>query len=68
METGPIEVTNSVHLEFPSLPDNVGFARAAIAFFASRLDFTLDELEEIKVAVSEAVSNVVVHAYPDGPG
>lgn len=68
METGPVGVTNSVHLEFPSLAENVGFARAAIAFFASRLDFTLDELEEIKVAVSEAVSNAVVHAYPEGPG
>lgn len=68
MAHGASAVANTVHLEFPSLPENVGFARAAVALFASRLDFTLDELEEIKVAVSEAVSNVVVHAYPEGPG
>lgn len=59
---------NWVVLRFPSLPQNVAFARGAVAMFASRLDFTLDELDELKVAVSEAVSNAVVHAYPEGPG
>ncbi|BAS27553.1 anti-sigma F factor [Limnochorda pilosa] len=68
MDTGTPGVKNSVHMEFPSLPENVGFARASVAFFASQLDFTLDELDEIKVAVSEAVSNAVVHGYPQGPG
>lgn len=58
-------VKNYVTLEFPSHPQNVAFARAAVAMFASQLDFTIDELDELKVAVSEAVSNAVVHAYPD---
>ena len=57
-----------VRLEFYSRSENVAFARAAAAVFASRLDFTLDEIEEIKVATSEAVSNAVVHGYPHRPG
>jgi len=57
-----------VIMEFPSLPENVGFARSAAAVFASRLDFTLDELDDIRMAVSEAVTNAVVHAYENGPG
>lgn len=60
--------TNYVTMEFPGRAENVAFARAAAAMFASQLDFTLDELDEIKVAVSEAVSNAVVHAYPDADG
>ncbi len=52
-----------VKIEFLSLPENVAFARAAVAVFASRLDFTVDEIDEIKVATSEAVSNSVVHGY-----
>jgi len=60
---------NYAKLEFPSLSENVAFARSAAAVFASRLDFTLDEIDEIKVAASEAVSNAVVHAYRGGaPG
>lgn len=59
---------NFVRLEFPSLPSNVGLARIAIATFATQLEFTLGELEEIRVAISEAVSNCVIHAYPDNPG
>ncbi|MFS8542320.1 MAG: anti-sigma F factor [Limnochordales bacterium] len=59
---------NEIRLAFPARSDNVAFARTAVAVFASRLDFTLDELDEIKVAVSEAVSNCVLHAYPEGPG
>lgn len=60
--------TNSVTMEFPSFSQNVGFARTAVAMFASQLDFTLDEIDEIKVATSEAVSNAVVHAYEGGVG
>ena len=52
-----------VKMEFPSLPENVAFARTAVAVYASRLDFTLDEIDEIKVATSEAVSNSLVHGY-----
>lgn len=65
---GRVPGENYVVLRFPSWPQNVAFARAAVAVFASRLEFTLDELDELKVAVSEAVSNTVVHAYPDDPG
>lgn len=64
----PDKEWNVVHLHFPSHPQNVAFARGAVAVFAARFDFTLDEVDELKVAVSEAVSNAVIHAYPDGPG
>lgn len=59
---------NDLKMEFPSLPTNVGFARVVIASFAAQLEFTLSELEELRVAVSEAVSNCVIHAYPDTIG
>lgn len=59
---------NYVKMEFPSLPENVAFARTAVALFASQLDFTLDELDEIKVATSEAVSNAVIHGYEGTTG
>lgn len=55
--------TNWIKLEIPSDTRNVAFARTALAVFASQLDWTLDELEDIKVAVSEAVSNSVIHGY-----
>ncbi len=59
---------NYLKLEFPSIPQNVGFARTIVATFAAQLDFTLAEIEEIRVAVSEAVSNCVIHAYPKETG
>ncbi len=59
---------NYIKLEFPSLSCNEAFARAAAAAFASRLDPTMDELGDIKTAVSEAVTNCIVHAYPDSIG
>ena len=59
---------NYVKLEFLSRSSNEGFARIAAAGFASQLDPTLDELGDIKTAVSEAVTNVIVHAYPDALG
>jgi stage II sporulation protein AB (anti-sigma F factor) len=61
-------MNNYLNLEFPSLPPNVGLARLVVATFASQLEFTLAEIEEIRVAVSEAVSNCVIHAYPQNPG
>ncbi|MGI6037710.1 MAG: anti-sigma F factor, partial [Limnochordia bacterium] len=61
-------MTNFMRLEFPSIGENVAFARTTMAMFASQLDFTLDELDEIKVATSEAVSNCVIHAYHDETG
>ncbi|MGE5591826.1 MAG: anti-sigma F factor [Bacillota bacterium] len=63
-----MEVRNTMQLEILAVPENVGVARLALGSFASQMDFTLAELDEIKVAVSEAVTNSVVHAYPVGPG
>lgn len=59
---------NSAKMEFLSKSANEGFARASAAAFAAQLDPTLDELGDIKTAVSEAVTNCIVHAYPDSIG
>ena len=59
---------NFVSLDFPSRSANEGFARTAAACFAAQLDPTLEELNDIKTAVSEAVTNAIVHAYPDTIG
>jgi stage II sporulation protein AB (anti-sigma F factor) len=59
---------NRMKLEFISRAANEGFARTAVACFASQLDPTLEELGDIKTAVSEAVTNCIVHAYPDSLG
>ena len=59
---------NYVTLEFLSRSSNEGFARVAAAGFAAQLDPTLDELGDIKTAVSEAVTNAIVHAYPEAIG
>lgn len=63
-----MRVSNYIKLEFPSNSANESFARAAAAGFAAQLDPTLDELGDIKTAVSEAVTNCIVHAYPDSIG
>lgn len=59
---------NYMTIEFPSRSSNEGFARVSAACFASQMDPTLNELEDIKTAVSEAVTNCIVHAYPDSIG
>lgn len=59
---------NYMILEFPSRSINESFARSAVACFASQMDPTLEELGDIRTAVSEAVTNCIVHAYPDGFG
>ena len=59
---------NYITLEFLSRSANEGFARGAVACFAAQLDPTLEELGDIKTAVSEAVTNAIVHAYPDRLG
>lgn len=59
---------NHMVLEVASVAENVGLARIAVAAFAARLPFTLAEIEEIKVAVSEAVTNAIVHGYDLNPG
>jgi stage II sporulation protein AB (anti-sigma F factor) len=59
---------NEVFLNILSKSENVGLVRIAAATFASGLEFTLSELEEIKVAVSEAVTNSIIHGYPHEEG
>lgn len=54
---------NWMELTFPSLSINEGFARSATAAFAALLDPTIDELSDLRTAVSEAVTNVIIHAY-----
>ena len=63
-----MKAENYIKLEFPARAVNEGFARAAVAAFVSQLDPTLTELGDLKTAVSEAVTNAVVHAYPDSIG
>lgn len=59
---------NYMILEFPSKSTNEAFARSAVAAFAAQMDPTLEELGDIRTAVSEAVTNCIVHAYPTGYG
>ena len=56
---------NYMILDFPSKSANEAFARSAVACFAAQMDPTLGELEDIKTAVSEAVTNAIVHGYPN---
>ena len=63
-----MKAENSTKIQFDSLSANEAFARAAVACFAAQLDPTLDELGDIKTAVSEAVTNAIVHAYPQEIG
>lgn len=60
--------TNYISLEFMARSVNEAFARTTVACFAAQMDPTLDELGDIKTAVSEAVTNAIVHAYPDTLG
>ena len=59
---------NEMTLIFKALSENEGFARSTIAAFCTKLNPSLEEIMDIKTAVSEAVTNSVVHAYPDKPG
>ena len=59
---------NKVSLRFPSRSSNESFARSSAAAFIAQLDPTVDELSDIKTAVSEAVTNCIVHAYKDRVG
>lgn len=59
---------NYMLLEIPSKSTNEGFARSAVACFAAQLDPTMEELGDIRTAVSEAVTNCIVHAYPNDLG
>ncbi len=62
------EIVNEMNLNFFSRSCNEGFARTTIAAFVSQLDPTIDELADIKTAVSEAVTNCIVHGYKQGIG
>ena len=59
---------NYMILDFPSKSTNEAFARSAVACFAAQMDPTLEELGDIRTAVSEAVTNAIVHGYPDELG
>lgn len=63
-----MNVKNYVQFEFPSKPENVAFARSCVGAFASQLDCTLEEIEEVKLVVSEAVSNCIIHGYDGRSG
>lgn len=56
---------NEMKLEFLSKSSNEAFARIAVAAFVSQLDPTIEEIADIKTVVSEAVTNVIIHAYPN---
>ncbi|MDD3364157.1 MAG: anti-sigma F factor [Syntrophomonas sp.] len=62
-----MNMKNYVRFEFPSVPENVSFARSCVGAFATQLDCTLEEIEEIKLVVSEAVSNSIIHGYKNQP-
>src|SRR5690625_4693393 len=56
-------MNNNMKLTFLSKSENVSFARAAVASFISQIDPTMDELNEVKTVVSEAVTNAIIHGY-----
>lgn len=59
---------NEMKLEIPSKSQNESFARVVVAAFASQLDPTIEELSDVKTAVSEAVTNAIIHGYENKPG
>ncbi len=61
-------VSSEMFLEFDSKSENEAFARIVVAAFAAQLDPTLEELADVKTAVSEAVTNSIIHGYDNGPG
>ena len=63
-----MKVLNEMKLSFPSRSANEAFARTALSAFTAALDPTIEELADIKTAVSEAVTNAIVHGYDNGPG
>ena len=60
--------TNEMVLVFDSKSQNEAFARLVASAFASQLDPTIEEIADIKTAVSEAVTNCIIHGYENGPG
>lgn len=63
-----MKMNNTMHLEFPARSENEGFARVVVGAFLSRLDPTIEEMADVKTAVSEAVTNAIVHGYAQRGG
>ncbi len=63
-----IRMKNEMKMEFDAISANEAFARVAVAAFVSELDPTLEEVSDIKTAVSEAVTNAIIHGYDDMDG
>jgi stage II sporulation protein AB (anti-sigma F factor) len=63
-----MQYENEMKLEFLSKSTNESFARVAVAAFAAQLDPTIEEISDIKTAVSEAVTNAIIHGYENRPG
>ena len=61
-------LVNEMRLDFEALPENEAFARLVVSGFMLPLDPTVEELSDVKTAVSEAVTNAIVHGYAGGPG
>ena len=61
-----VNKTNQMRLSFSSRPENESFARVAVSAFLVQLNPTLEEINDVKTAVSEAVTNAIVHGYPRG--
>ena len=57
-----------MRIEFESCSSNEAFARTVVAAYITRLNPTLEELSDVKTAVSEAVTNAIIHGYESGPG
>jgi stage II sporulation protein AB (anti-sigma F factor) len=62
-----MNLRNYAKFEFFSIPENIAFARSCVGSFAAQLDCTLEDIEEIKLVVSEAVSNCIIHGYENNP-
>lgn len=63
-----MDVKNEIKIKFMSLSENEGFARTAVCAFAAQLDPDIEEISDIRTAVSEAVTNCIVHAYRGSVG
>ena len=62
------KIKNEIYMEFDAISENESLARVVIATFLTRLDPTLDQLEDVKTAVSEAVTNAIIHGYEEKGG
>lgn len=63
-----MNIVNEMRLDFPALPENEAFARVVISGFMLPLNPTIEELADVKTAVSEAVTNAIIHGYGNGKG